>query len=74
MTGARRVQTSYWTNDDGRPRLLIRVRGGEVSTYRNGGWIPNFAIYRRIINGDGVDLVTHNHAKWVQRVLDRRGR
>ncbi len=73
VTGARRVRTSYWTNDDGRPRFLIRVCEGEVSTYRDGRWIENYAIYRKIINGDGVDpAVTHNRAKWIQRVLDRR--
>lgn len=51
------MEVTYWTNDDGPPRYLLKQEGAHCWGYVRGEWVNRDFMLRRIYNGDGVDVV-----------------
>lgn len=65
------MEVTYWTNDDGSPRYLLKKEGAHVHGYVNGEWVNRDFMMRRIYNGDGVDMVPESDVAGLMAAVDK---
>lgn len=65
------MEVTYWTNDDGSPRYLLKKEGAHVHGYVNGEWVNRDFMLRRIYNGDGVDMVPESDVGRLMVAVDK---
>lgn len=66
------MEVTYWTNDDGSPRYLLKKEGAHVYGYVDGQWVNRDFALRSIYNGDGVDMVPEPDVGKIMSILDKR--